>query len=97
MAEDILRQLQQVHADMPFNAHICNETLIVHQKKTEDGIAGASSGTAKTIVTGGRTAHSVLKLPLNLAPEDSRICSFSKNNFRGRMLRQSKLLVRDEE
>ncbi|GFX80160.1 ATP-dependent DNA helicase [Trichonephila clavipes] len=140
MAEDILRRLQQVRADIPFNYQIYNETLIIienkvftmvggknyihdvgmicprrvdgndfdnetarelgydfkafqHQKKPEDNIAGASSGIAETLLTDGRTARSILKLPLNLAHEDSPICNFSKNRSRDRMLRQSKLLV----
>ncbi|GFW33675.1 ATP-dependent DNA helicase [Trichonephila clavipes] len=73
-----------------------NFIALQHQKKPEDSIAGDSSGIAETLLTGGRTAHSVLKLPLNLAHEDSPICNFSKNSCRGRMLRQCKLLVWDE-
>ncbi|GFX34532.1 ATP-dependent DNA helicase [Trichonephila clavipes] len=41
-------------------------------------------------------AHSVLKLPLNLAQEDSLNCNFSKNSSRGKMLRECKPLEWDE-
>ncbi|GBP53198.1 hypothetical protein EVAR_8975_1 [Eumeta japonica] len=47
-------------------------------------------------VSGGRTAHSVLKLPLNLAHEETPICNISKSSEHGRMLQQCKLLVWDE-
>ncbi|GFY70103.1 uncharacterized protein TNIN_177071 [Trichonephila inaurata madagascariensis] len=33
MAEDILRRLQQIHADMPFSEQIYNETLIIIENK----------------------------------------------------------------
>ncbi|CAK1603523.1 unnamed protein product [Parnassius mnemosyne] len=59
-------------------------------------VAVASSGIAATLLSGGRTAHSVLKVPLNLALEESPICNFSKNSARGIILRQCKLLVWDE-
>ncbi|GFT02490.1 ATP-dependent DNA helicase [Trichonephila clavipes] len=70
--------------------------MSVRKKKTEDSIAGAVSGTSETLLTGVRTAHFVLKLPSNLAQENSPICHFRKNGSRGRLLRQSKLLVLDE-
>ncbi|GBP82707.1 hypothetical protein EVAR_64595_1 [Eumeta japonica] len=44
----------------------------------------------------GRTAHSVLKLPLNLGHEEMPVCNISKSSERGRMLQQCKLLVWDE-
>ncbi|GFX82496.1 uncharacterized protein TNCV_2166441 [Trichonephila clavipes] len=64
-------------------------------EKPEDSIAGASSSTTDTQLTSGRTVHSVLILPWNIAHEDSPICNFNKNSSRGRMLRQSKLLKED--
>ncbi|XP_046972349.1 ATP-dependent DNA helicase pif1-like [Vanessa cardui] len=59
-------------------------------------VAVASSGIAATLLSGGRTAHSVLKLPLNLAHEEMPVCNISKSSERGRMLQQCKLLVWDE-
>ncbi|GFX83063.1 ATP-dependent DNA helicase [Trichonephila clavipes] len=56
----------------------------------------ASSSIAATPLTDGDTTQSVLKLMLNLAHDDSPICNFSKNSSRGRIIRQCKLLVWDE-
>ncbi|GFY63690.1 ATP-dependent DNA helicase [Trichonephila inaurata madagascariensis] len=66
------------------------------RKNQKIAVAVVSFGIVATLLTGGRTAQSVLKLPLNLAHEDSPICNFSKNSSRGRIFRQCKLLVRDE-
>ncbi|GFT42634.1 ATP-dependent DNA helicase [Trichonephila clavipes] len=70
--------------------------LMSVRKGKRIAVSVASSGIAATLLIGGRTAHSVLKLPLNLAQEDSPICNFSKNSSRGKMLRECKLLVWDE-
>nr|XP_053602892.1 uncharacterized protein LOC128670900 [Plodia interpunctella] len=72
--------------------------LLLAQIRKDKGvaIAVASSGIAATLLSGGRTAHSVLKLPLNLAHEEMPVCNISKNSERGRMLQQCKLLVWDE-
>ena len=71
--------------------------LLAHIRK-DRGVAGAvaSSGIVETLLNGGRTAHSVLKLPLNLAHEEMPFCNISKNSERGRLLQQCKLLVWDE-
>ena len=68
------------------------------QIRKDKGIAVpvASSGIAATLLNGGRTAHSVHKLPLNLVHEETPICNISKNSDRGRMFQQCKLLVWDE-
>ncbi|GFX13573.1 ATP-dependent DNA helicase [Trichonephila clavipes] len=74
----------------PLNRHY-------NEKKTQKiAVALSSSDLAVPQLNGGRTTYSVLKLSLNLAHEGSPISSFSKNSSRGRMLRQCKLLVRDE-
>ncbi|GFS75935.1 ATP-dependent DNA helicase [Trichonephila clavipes] len=54
--------------------------MSVRKDKKKTAVAIASSRIAATLSNGGRTAHSVLKLPLNLAQEDSAICNFSKNS-----------------
>ncbi|GFV69320.1 ATP-dependent DNA helicase [Trichonephila clavipes] len=56
----------------------------------------ASSGIAATSLSGGRTAHSVFKLPLNLASEEIPTCNISKNSARVALLQQCKLNVWDE-
>lgn len=75
---------------------LLNLLLAYVRKDKNIAVVVASSGIAATLLTGGRTAHSVLKLPLNLAQEESPICNFSKNSGRAAMLRQCKLLVWDE-
>ena len=44
-------------------------------------LAVASSGIAATILEGGRTAHSIFKLPLKICTDDvSSICNISKQS-----------------
>ncbi|XP_061385351.1 uncharacterized protein LOC133320776, partial [Danaus plexippus] len=59
-------------------------------------LAVASSGIAATLLSGGRTAHSVFKLPLNLASEETPTCNISKSSARGALLQQCMLIVWDE-
>ncbi|GBO33218.1 hypothetical protein AVEN_153320-1 [Araneus ventricosus] len=75
---------------------LLNLLLAQIRKDKKVAIAVASSGIAATLLDGGRTAHSVLKLPLNLAHEGTPICNFPKNSERCRMLQHCKLLVWDE-
>ena len=59
----------------------------------------ASSGIAATLLTGGRTAHSAFKLPLNLeatGPEDAAICRIKKNTGAAAVLLACRLIVWDE-
>lgn len=45
---------------------------------------------------GGRTAHSALKLPLNIAEVEYPVCDVSRTSGRGQLLKQCKLIVWDE-
>ena len=56
----------------------------------------ASSAIATTLLTGGRTAHSTFKLPLNLTRTESPICNISKTSPVAKLLQQAKLIVWDE-
>ncbi|XP_026482511.1 uncharacterized protein LOC113389708 [Ctenocephalides felis] len=56
----------------------------------------ASSGIAATLLDGGRTAHSALKLPLNLNTIDTPTCNISRSSAMGKLLTQCKLIVCDE-
>ncbi|CAB3242530.1 unnamed protein product [Arctia plantaginis] len=67
------------------------ETLIC-----DIALALASSGIAATLLDGGRTAHSALKLPLNLNTIDTPTCNISRSNAMGKLLMQCKLIVWDE-
>ncbi|XP_071577583.1 ATP-dependent DNA helicase pif1-like [Temnothorax nylanderi] len=64
------------------------------QKKI--AIAVASSGIAATLLSGGRTAHSTFKLPLNVSLDQSSVCSVRKNGVTGKLLQQASLIVWDE-
>ncbi|XP_075451755.1 uncharacterized protein LOC142492724 [Ascaphus truei] len=59
-------------------------------------LAIASSGIAATLMDGGRTVHSALKLPLNIANEENPTCNITKNSGQARVLQTCKLIVWDE-
>lgn len=59
-------------------------------------LAVASSGIASTLLDGGRTAHSALKLPLNLNQTEAPTCNISKNSGMATILKTCKIIVWDE-
>ncbi|GBP33121.1 ATP-dependent DNA helicase pif1 [Eumeta japonica] len=59
-------------------------------------LALASSGIAATLMDGGRTAHSGLKLPLNVADYEFPVCDITKSSARGQILKQCKAIIWDE-
>lgn len=59
-------------------------------------VALASSGIAATLLDGGRTAHSALKLPLNIQVVETPTLNISKSSGMGKVLQQCKLIVWDE-
>lgn len=59
-------------------------------------LALASSGIAATLLDGGRTAHSALKLPLNMQIVETPVCNISKTAGMAKVLQQCKLIVWDE-
>ncbi|GFT78627.1 ATP-dependent DNA helicase [Trichonephila clavipes] len=75
---------------------LLNLLLAKIRKDRNVALAVASSGIAATLLSGGRTTHSVFKLPLNLASEETPTCNISKNSARGALLQQCKLIVWDE-
>ncbi|VEN49979.1 unnamed protein product [Callosobruchus maculatus] len=66
--------------------------------RSENGIALAlaSSRIAATLLEGGRTAHSALKLSLNMRITESPTCNISRNSAMAKVLQQSRLIVWDE-
>ena len=56
----------------------------------------ASSGIATTLLHGGRTAHSILRLPLNLTQCEAPLCNISKGTGEAKALQECKLIVWDE-
>ncbi|GFV83712.1 ATP-dependent DNA helicase [Trichonephila clavipes] len=75
---------------------LLNLLLAKIRKDRNVSLAVASSGIAATLLSGGRTAHSVFKLPLNLASEETPTCNISKNSAREALLRLCKLIVWNE-
>ncbi|XP_055307038.1 uncharacterized protein LOC129571291, partial [Sitodiplosis mosellana] len=59
-------------------------------------LALASSGIAATLLDGGRTAHSALKLPLNVQVIENPTCNISRNSAMAKVLQQTSIILLDE-
>ncbi|XP_037930131.1 ATP-dependent DNA helicase pif1-like [Teleopsis dalmanni] len=59
-------------------------------------LALASSGIAATLLDGGRTAHSVLKLPLNIHSCENAVCNIKKHSNMAKILQKCHIIVWDE-
>jgi hypothetical protein len=59
-------------------------------------LAVASSGIAATLLDGGRTAHSALKLPLNMQIIEAPTCNISKTSGMATVLQKCQLIIWDE-
>ncbi|XP_043474367.1 ATP-dependent DNA helicase pif1-like [Leptopilina heterotoma] len=59
-------------------------------------IAVASSGIAATLLPGGRTAHSMFKIPINIEQMETPVCSVSRNSPVAEVLKECALIVWDE-
>lgn len=59
-------------------------------------LAVASSGIAATLLSGGRTAHSTFKLPLNVLFDTEYVCPIRKNGPLGKILQKTSFVVWDE-
>jgi hypothetical protein len=62
----------------------------------EIALAVASSGIAATLLEGGRMAHAIFKLPLNLTTSATPFCNISKQSNFVEVLKDTKLIVWDE-
>ncbi|KAL4153752.1 hypothetical protein QTP88_001585 [Uroleucon formosanum] len=73
-------------------------SLILAKLRSQNKIALTltSSGIAATLLEGGRTAHSALKLPLNMQSNKTPTCNISKNSAMAKVLQQCQLIVWDE-
>jgi len=69
-------------------ASICAQNQIV--------LAETSSGIAAILLEGGRTAHFVLKLPLNLQTIDESTCNIVKKPAMAKILQNLKIIIWDE-
>jgi PIF1-like helicase len=70
--------------------------LATIRARQEIALALASSGIAATLLDGGRTAYSALKLPLNINSPETPTCNITRNSGMRRLLTQCKLIVWDE-
>ena len=59
-------------------------------------MAIASSGIAATLLDSGRTAHSALKLPLNIQITETPACNINKNSGMSKVLQSCQLIKWDE-
>lgn len=59
-------------------------------------LAVASSGIAATLLTGGRTAHSTFKIPLDLSKTETPSCSISRGTNRAELLNSCSAIIWDE-
>ncbi|GBP44359.1 ATP-dependent DNA helicase pif1 [Eumeta japonica] len=94
---------QELNRELQYNVDTLQEfvrnnvpLLNEQQNKCDIALALASSGIAATLLDGGRTAHSALKLPLNLNTIDTPTCNISRSSAMGKLLMQCKLIVWDE-
>ena len=78
--------------------HLLNLVLAQIRSEGNIAVAVATSGIAATLLDGGRTAHSSLKIPLEIITQtDGKLnCNIDKNSQKGELLRRCKLLVWDE-
>ncbi|CAF3348294.1 unnamed protein product [Rotaria sp. Silwood2] len=75
---------------------VINLLLAKIRQQSKTAIAVASSEIAATLLHGGRTAHSALKLPLNLTQCEAPLCNISKGIGEAKVLQECKLIVWDE-
>jgi len=75
---------------------LINLLLAKIRQRNMIALAVASSGIAATLLTGGRTAHSVFKLPLNLASMEAPTCNIGRGTGKAKLLQECRLIVWDE-
>lgn len=75
---------------------LINPILAEIRVKREIALALASSGIAATLLDGGKIAHSVWKLPLNIAEQEFPVCDITRSSGRGRILKRCKAIIWDE-
>ncbi|XP_050065740.1 uncharacterized protein LOC126554747 [Aphis gossypii] len=73
-------------------------SLILAEIRSNNGIAlaVASSGIAATLLDGGKTAHSVFKLPLNIQNNPDAVCNIKKQSSMATVLKRCKIIIWDE-
>ena len=64
--------------------------------KKQIALAVASSGIAATLLEGDQTAHSALKLPINLITVGKPTCSVITNSATAKLMREWKIIIWNE-
>ncbi|GFX96456.1 ATP-dependent DNA helicase [Trichonephila clavipes] len=77
-------------------ARLLSLFLATIRSQNNIALAIASSGIAATLLDGGRTTHSALKLPLNLQNTEAPTCNISKNSGMGKVLQTCQIIIWDE-
>ena len=67
---------------------VINLILAKIREQSKIAVAAASSGIAATLLHGARTAHSTLKLPLNLTHCEAPLCNISKGTGEAEVLEE---------
>ncbi|XP_022176581.1 uncharacterized protein LOC111037986 [Myzus persicae] len=75
---------------------IINLLLAKIRSSGKIAIGVASSGIASTLIQGGKTAHSMFKLPIDLNITDTPVCNKKKNSTLAKVLTDCVLIVWDE-
>lgn len=75
---------------------LLNLILAAVRMHNEIALAVASSGIASTLLDGGRTAHSALKLPINFNLATDPFCNIGKTSGMATVLKTCKLIIWDE-
>ena len=70
--------------------------LATIRSENKISLALSSSGIAATLLDGGRTAHSALKLPLNIQVIEHPTCNISKTSGTAKLLQACDIVVWDE-
>ncbi|GBP75653.1 ATP-dependent DNA helicase RRM3 [Eumeta japonica] len=96
MNTEMNRELQYSTVEMAAivarNVPLMNE----EQRTIYDRIMLAVSAGQATLLDGGRTAHSVFKLPLNIQNNPDAVCNIKKQSSMATVLKRCKLIIWDE-
>ena len=73
-----------------------NTALADLRSKGNIALCAATSGIAATLLSGGATAHSMFKIPLDLQRQEMPRCNISKQSELAKVLKLTSLIVWDE-
>ena len=76
--------------------YLINLLLAKVRSRSQVALAVASSGIAATLLEGGRTAHSMFALPLDLQTRDEPMCAIKHDSDKACLMRQVTFIVWDE-